>query len=360
MQIYDLTILYPYRPLQKNWIPAAIAAVASIAGTLLSNKSNKDINKKQIENQHELLKKEQDYNTYMMQNQKQMQMNDAKSAGINPAYAGSSSLVGGISSSPSAPSVSQIPMENPLGGAIQAVNTYLLKKQVDADSRLKNAESERQELLNEDKKAKNNVLNDSYTITQVDPKTGKVIPNDKVDEWSLQHPNEIPELVSMKDTRLNRGAEGRFEGNKMLREWKSRVNNLDAQDWKNALDKAVHQLQLNDKGVMEALSQMPRKEFDELCQIVTSLANENSVWDKKKDLLQIDLDMAKLQKRITENSNLYEYIEKLFDGDFTWKDFGKMVAMTLVGLVQNLGGIGVGVTNLRSLGQSKPNRIGFR
>lgn len=112
----DRIVDSPFVQEKKIW-PAVIAAVGAIAGALLNNattssanKANERINERQIEASEKRLKDEQDYNNFLLNNQKQMQMNDARAAGMNPAFA-QGSLTGGMSSSPSVPVPSQIPMQ---------------------------------------------------------------------------------------------------------------------------------------------------------------------------------------------------------------------------------------------------------
>lgn len=102
---------------QAVW-PAIIAAVGTIASSVLgatsqnsTNKANKAINQAQIEASEQRLKEEQEYNNFLLSNQKQMQMSDAKAAGVNPAFAAQSSI-GGMSQSPSVPVPQAIPMQS--------------------------------------------------------------------------------------------------------------------------------------------------------------------------------------------------------------------------------------------------------
>lgn len=137
----DRIVDNPFVSEKKIW-PAIIGAVAAIGSALLSNKSthdankaNQKINEQQIESSEKRLKDEQEYNNFLLNNQKQMQMNDAKQAGINPAFAGGN-LVGGMSSSPSVPVPSQIPMQATDWSGLGAVgsnisNALLQSAQVD-------------------------------------------------------------------------------------------------------------------------------------------------------------------------------------------------------------------------------------
>lgn len=116
----DRIVDSPFVTEKKMWpaLPALITAIASLASSVLgassnhsTNKANQAINDAQIKASEDRLREEQNYNNFLLQNQKQMQMTDAKQAGINPAFAGPN-LVSGMSSSPSVPVPSMIPMQS--------------------------------------------------------------------------------------------------------------------------------------------------------------------------------------------------------------------------------------------------------
>ena len=346
MVLFDLPCLYPYRPREKNIFPTVVGAGIGLAGTILNNQLNK-------QNSQYAWKQQVAYNNMLLNRQTQMHVHDARSAGLNPAFMNGSQL----GSTPSPPSYDTPVFENPI-----SPDTAMMFGRVAAETRKTNADAEAQELLNEDKKAKNAVLNqETRTAWMLD---GKELTNEEAQEYfdnaNVSDDVKLPEFVKLKDESFNKGSEGRFEGRKILREWRSKINELDAQDLKNELLKMVTSGQINSPAVVSAITNMPKKEFDQLCEIVTDLNNYNSTFDTRRQILEIELDMAKLQKEIQEDSNLYQYINKMFDGEFEWKDFGKLLAMTLVGLFQNIGGIGVGLTNLKGLGSPpKPARVGF-
>lgn len=87
-----------------------LAAGVNYLSNNRTNNANRDINKAQIEYAREAFEKEKEYNNFLLQNSKQMQMSDSKAAGVNPAFA-NGSQVGGASTSPSMNMPSQIPMD---------------------------------------------------------------------------------------------------------------------------------------------------------------------------------------------------------------------------------------------------------
>lgn len=157
----DRIVDSPFVSEKKIW-PAIIAAVGAVASTLLSsssnastNKTNKEINEEQIAASEKRLKDEQDYNNFLLNNQKQMQMSDAKQAGLNPAFA-QNGQVGGMSSSPNVAIPSMIPMQSMdygrLGDVGNGIMSALLQgeqaKKVNAEKDLVEAQAVNQKIAN--------------------------------------------------------------------------------------------------------------------------------------------------------------------------------------------------------------------
>lgn len=159
MIVHDLTNFYPYIPKRKLWLDAAISATASHINSVINylannrtNKANKEINQQQIDYAREAFEKEKDYNNWLLGNQRQLQMQDSKAAGVNPAFAQGSSL-GGASINPSMNVPNQIPMDynfdaSGISNGVQNMLQYLLqKKQVNAA--VNNLDADTQKKLSE-------------------------------------------------------------------------------------------------------------------------------------------------------------------------------------------------------------------
>lgn len=166
--IRDTPLESIYAPNKKLWLDAAISAGASHINTAINwlanretNKANKKINQQQIDFARESFEKEKDYNNWLLGNQKQLQMSDARQAGANPAFA-QGSLLGGMSQPPHQAIPNQIPMDynfdaSGISMGVQNALQYMLqKKQVDAstqnlyaDTYKKMAETERQKIENQ-------------------------------------------------------------------------------------------------------------------------------------------------------------------------------------------------------------------
>lgn len=134
-------------------------AISRFWSTNKTNNANREINASQIQAAKDMLKSEQDYSTYMMQNQKQFQMQDLKNAGVNPAFAQGSQLGANAASSPTQSVPNQIPMMpydlNIGSGVANSIQYMLQKKMVEAqtqnlyaDTYKKMAETDRQRIEN--------------------------------------------------------------------------------------------------------------------------------------------------------------------------------------------------------------------
>lgn len=118
---------------RKHWIPAAIAAAASIGSALLTNKSNKDLAEKTYQQQ-------QDYNNWLLRNQTQESVKDLRAAGLNPAFMNGAQMA----NTPSPPSYEVPQMQSPID-----FGSAMLFGQIAAQTRKTNAEANAQELLND-------------------------------------------------------------------------------------------------------------------------------------------------------------------------------------------------------------------
>ena len=175
MQIFkyirDTPLECSYMPNRKfgGWpIGEAIQATASHINSAINffanretNKANDRINQKQIEYAREAFEKEKDYNNFLLNNQRQMQMADSKAAGVNPAFVNGSQL-GGVSNPAKMDVPAQIPMNynadySGISSGVQsALNFFLQKKLINAqaqnlevDSYKKLAETDRQLIENQ-------------------------------------------------------------------------------------------------------------------------------------------------------------------------------------------------------------------
>ena len=140
-------------------LPALISTIGGLLGAGLGYASARKSSRENRENSLEVLEKEQSYNNWLLGNQKQLMMEDAKAAGMSPAFA-QGSILGASSSSPSvSPGQSVVPDFSGIPASANLISEMLLNKPViDSNARLNNAKAREQELLNKDKEERNKVL----------------------------------------------------------------------------------------------------------------------------------------------------------------------------------------------------------
>ena len=309
---------------RKHWIPAAIAAAASIGSALLTNKSNKDLS-------NQTYQKQQEYNNWLLRNQTQESVRDLRSAGLNPAFMNGAQMA----NTPAPPSYDTPEMKNPLD-----LQTAMMFSNLVAQTRKINAEAENQELLNADKVKKNEVLAHEYddSVWMLD---GKPISEEEANRIMMSSGNDknLPNFVIRPYP--SKGAEGRLQAEQILKRWDKEISDINVSMLQNQLQDMVTKGQISDPNVLKALQDMPYRLYSELLaktenvvKDTLKIQSETTNLGKQGLILDIQKAILDLEKQITEDSNIYQYINKIGSGTFTLVDALKVVVMGFVGLIQ--------------------------
>lgn len=309
---------------RKHWIPAAIAAAASIGSTVLTNQSNKKMASDAYERQ-------KDYSNWLLRNQTQESVKDLRAAGLNPAFMNGSQLA----NTPSAPQYDTPSVQSPLD-----FGSALMFAEVAANTRKANADAESQELLNEDKKKRNDVIAHNYddSVWMLD---GKPISEDDANRilMSSGSDKKLPDFVVRPYP--SKGAEGRLQGEQLLKRWDKELSDINVTMVQNELQEMVTKGQITNPNVLEALENMPYRAYSELVAKTENVVKdtlkkeaETTNLGKQGLILDVQKTILELEKQITEDSNIYQYINKIGSGSFTLTDAIKVVVMGFVGLIQ--------------------------
>lgn len=316
MELYDFTILYPYRPDYKFVIPPLVGAAASIGSNIITNLANKS-------NADTSFQREKDYNNWLLHNETQMRVQDARKAGLNPAFMNGSQL----GSSAGSPTYDTPQFQSPMD-----LGTAMMFGKTAADTRLTNAQAKAQELLNADKESKNQAIAHTYD-EGVWILNGKFISDDEANKLIESGSTDLPDF-SIRSIAPD-GAEGRFQGEQLLKRWDKEVNDINVAKLHNQLETLVTNGQIQNPRVVQALQNLPYWTYKDLVQKVNNAVTSRENMKKQGNILDLNKAMLKLDYDIKRDSNLNQYIDKIFDGDFTIKDFTKLLVMSFVNLLKH-------------------------
>lgn len=315
MKIYDFTILYPYRPEQKFIVPAIIGAAAALGSNIITNIANR-------ENSEHSWQREKDYNNWLLQNETQMRVQDARKAGLNPAFMNGSQL----GSSGGSPSYDTPQFQSPLD-----LGTAMMFGKTAADTRLTNAQAKAQELLNADKESKNQAIAHTYD-EGVWILNGKPISDDEANELLSSGSTDLPDFTIRSIS--PDGAEGRFQGEQLLKRWDKEVSDIDVAKLHNQFETMVSKGQISNPRVIQALQNMPYWTYKDLIQKVNNAVVSRENMKKQGEILDLNKVMIKLDTEIKRDSNLNQYIDKIKEGTFDRYDLLKVIVMGFVNLLR--------------------------
>lgn len=317
-------------------IGTAVAGLANMAGTLITNRQNADlqreINKKNVENQWQLFRAQNARQDYLNANQDLIKRQSLQRAGlnVNSEFGGYPNIAtNSVSSAVQNAPVMNAPDLSTFATLLQ--NAPLVK----AQARKENADAERQEIENEHTKTYDRVLDafykDNFSSNDAD---GNNVLDDVV--------------VNGKSRNYNKGT---FDAQQRIRDYKTHVNGLDVQDIRYQLDKLIYSNQLQDSETVKALSDMPiwhRKKIEEEC---LNLAKDRAVMDSVITLNNAnankadkDAALTDLEMRLKEDSSIFPLIEKYIpEGGF--RDFAMFMAILLSSLTGSNMNFGKKITN---------------
>lgn len=300
-------------------IPALIGALGAIGSTMLTNQANKA-------NALQGYEMQKDYNNWLLSHQTQERVKDARSAGLNPAFMNGSQLGG----TPSPPSYTPPTYNSPLD-----LSSAMMFGKVASDTRLTNAQARAQELANADKESKNKAIAHTYDDS-VWFYNGKSISEDEANKIMLS--GSVDDVHNLPDLRIipapSEGAEGRMQGEQLLKRWDKELSDIDVAKLHNELETMVTKGQITNPRVMQALQNMPYWTYKELINKVNNAFVQRENMKKQGEILDLNKVMTKLDIDIKRDSNLNQYIDKIKEGTFDRYDLLKVIVMGFVNLLR--------------------------
>lgn len=306
-------------------IGTSVAGLANLAGTLITNKQNVDlqreINQKNIENQWQLFRAQNARQDYLNANQDLIKRQSLQRAGLNV-----NSEFGGypnIATNSVSPAVQNAPVMNAPDFSTFATllqNAPLVK----AQARKENADAERQEIENERERSLDKGIN-------------KFV-HDNLDTSEVGDLQGI-EIQGGQGMTYNKGT---LQAQQLTREWQSRLKELDKNDVRNVLDKLVTEAQLKDNRTIQALRDMPYYEQQKLSREIDVLIKQPDVMDSvmaynyaQAHNADTQAALNELEEEITRNTNINELIHKYL-GDGSLADFAQVFVMIVGALTGNM------------------------
>lgn len=222
-----------------------------------------------------------------------------KNSGLNPATANGTTPVTPSAGSPS--SNAGMPQMNLGDAALGAMSTMLNLKSGMEDVKAKKLDNQLKALDVENAKAEQEENNTFRRYT--DPDTGEEISPENVNSWSDAHPGKLLNIEVTK----RKGGKGilrselfKGEFKSKMRDFRQSIDNADTLAVYNELQRKINQGKLDHKDVMDALSKLPKAEYDQVIAATNELnkrADLEELQGKELDATQISTLMEKLQDK---------------------------------------------------------------
>ena len=299
-------------PLKKR-SAGAFAIISDVANAFLQdyqNAKNRDF-------QEHMLDRQQQYQNELNANSALVQRQSLERAGLNPNLMtgappyGTASALGDSSSQ-------QAPQVDPSAFSVLAQ----MKQQeplVNALARKDNAEAEALEIDNRRK------MTEDWTYDN----------EEAMEAWiKAKKKNPDAQMPSLHVTPRNRGW---FEAIRNRNLYKSEVQTTEIQGIENSLRKLIVDGQMADPAVLDSFIKLPMAQKNQLVQLANQAIAEAALAGQKKDeseantnKINAEAAFIKLQEKIQRDNNLVGYVDKIFSGDFSWKDAAKILVLAAI------------------------------
>ncbi|MBO7696291.1 MAG: hypothetical protein J6T10_26945 [Methanobrevibacter sp.] len=279
-----------------------IGGITGVAGNLLNYGLQDNINDENIANQWQMFRENQRY-----QNDQNLKMYSTLRKSLEGAGLNINSAFGGYPTT-TAPSSSMATKVSPQIDTVGIAQLLQQAPLVKAQARKDNADAESQEIENQRKRSEDNAIK-YYDILEAY--------NNATDEKQKeQYINQLQEVDVVPHNK------GWFDSRKAWRQFQTEVEELSARDFKAKLDKLVWSGQYDNQEVVSALQNIPLADYNKVCEDIKNLIKDREVMesvkalnDQKTSESKANEEMIKFQKKLAEQSNIFEMIHKyLGDG----------------------------------------------
>lgn len=296
---------------------AGISAGNTLLGSYVNNLYQRFSEERALRHSRELMSEQAKFQYENNLNAGMLEKQSKQRAGLNV------NMDGGFSPSLTPPSAQQQPLAPqmslaPDGAFIQSMMQGQMfgsqASMLEADARQKNADAEKQEILNSRMREEDSL----YNLVQLSP-TGDLIINSSV----------------MNSPISNKGG---FDALNTIRESVAKFREYDARTAQAELQRLISEYQV-DNEIFQYMARMPEPQFnllwsnvdvqDALRTVYISEAGKN---DAQKELFVSEKELNDLQKKIQEDSNISRILEQI-SKDFENGDYLKALGGVLKGLL---------------------------
>lgn len=284
-----------------------LGGITGVAGNLINYGLQDQINDENIDNQWQMFRSNQRY-----QNDQNLKMYSTLRKSLEGAGLNINSAFGGYptTSAPSSPMASKVAPQVDSVGVAQLLQQAPL---VEAQARKDNADAEAQEIENKRKRSEDA----QYSVEEVMDAYNQLSEEDKVKQ-GLPPVEVVPRN------------KGWFEAHRNFNQFAGEKSDVSLRQFTNTFDKLIVKRQMANKSVLEALENMPYRQYMSLVEQTNLAIAKASESKANKEYIDSNKAYIELKTQLEKDGNIFPYISKIFEGSFDFEDFVK--CLVLVGI----------------------------
>lgn len=85
------------------------------------------------------------------------------------------------------------------------------------------------------------------------------------------------------------------------------------------------------QSVRDALVDMPYRQLNHVIELTKQVVADTAVSSEQKELIKAQTAVTQLQEKLQQDNNIMPYIDKMFSGDFDFKDACKLLVLAVIG-----------------------------
>lgn len=98
-----------------------------------------------------------------------------------------------------------------------------------------------------------------------------------------------------------------------------------------SIEDSIKNAQWAKKSVRDALVDMPYRQLKHVIELTKQVVADTAVSSEQKELIKAQTAVIQLQEKLQQDNNIMPYIDKMFSGDFDFKDACKLLVLAVIG-----------------------------